>query len=361
MAVYRYLKHMISPLAFRIDDRRRRENANARAVAMPRQKLTAEEKRQFNTIWKGWSPVSHEFYKAFGLPFDARMVPNDYYDFAEHVLNLRWASFFLQHKCCLQYFIPEEHRPKTILRKIDGHYIDAQDVEMAEADAVVRLRTLESFIVKVARGSGGGIGVRKISRENVDTSSGFWSQLLEPDDLIFQEVLRQHPFMAQFNPDSVNTCRIITLNINGSCTTLGSILRMGAVGSPVDNLTSGGGVLVGIGQNGRIHDFGVRKDFNKAYASPTGVKFSGLMMPEWELMKETVIGFHRQIPFVNLIGWDVALDETGRPTIIEINLDSAMIEAVQIFSGPIFGDRLEEVRAYIDEKTLKLKHAVVTY
>ena len=355
------MKYLISPLTFRIDDRRRRENANARAEAKSRLKLTAEERRQFNTIWKGWSPVSHEFYKAFGLPFDARMVPNDYYDFAEHVLNLRWASFFLQHKCCLQYFVPEEHRPKTILRKIDGHYMDAQNVEITEADAVAHLRTLDTFIVKVARDTGGGLGVRKISQEDVDGSSGFWSHLLEPDDLIFQEVLRQHPFMAQFNPDSVNTCRMITLNINGSCTMLGSVLRMGSVGSPVDNLTSGGGVLVGIGQDGRIHDFGVSKDYNKTSASPTGVKFSGLMMPEWELMKETVIGFHRRIPFVNLVGWDVALNESGRPIVIEINLDSAEIEAVQIFSGPIFGERLEEVRAYIDEKTPKLKHAVVTY
>ena len=136
---------------------------------------------------------------------------------------------------------------------------------------------------------------------------------------------------------------------------------MGSVGSPVDNLTSGGGVLVGIGQDGRIHDFGVSKDYIKTSSSPTGVKFSGLMMPEWELMKETVIGFHRRIPFVNLVGWDVALNESGRPIVIEINLDSAEIEAVQIFSGPIFGERLEEVRAYIDEKTPKLKHAVVTY
>ena len=361
MEIYRYLKRLIFPLTYRIDDRRRRENANARAVAVPRLKLTADEKRQFDTIWKGWSPVSHEFYKAFGLPFDARMVPNDYYDFAEHVLNLRWASFFLQHKCSLQYFVPEEHRPKTILRKIDGHYVDAQGMEMTEADAVARLQAQEIFIAKVARGTGGGRGVRKISRKEVDASPEFWSRLLEPDDLIFQEVLRQHPFMAQFNPDSVNTCRMITLNINGSCTMLGSFLRMGSVGSPVDNLTSGGGVLVGIGKNGRIHDFGVRKDFSKAFASPTGVKFSGLEMPEWDLMKETVVGFHRRMPFVNLIGWDVALDELGRPTIIEINLDSAEIEAVQIFSGPIFGDRLEEVRAYIEDKTPKLKHAVVTY
>ena len=355
------MKRLIAPLAFKVDAKRRLENANDRMVARPRASLTSAERRQFESEWKGYSPLSHEFYKAFGLPFDARMVPNDYYDLAEHVLNLRWAAFFLQNKCNLQYFIPQEHRPKTILRRIDGHFVDVHDEEMSLGEAKEMLRSRDSFILKVSRGTGGGRGVQKIHTQDLVNDEALWNELLKGDDLIAQEVLRQHPFMSRFNPDSVNTCRLITLNLNGKCTLLGAVLRMGAVGSHVDNMTSGGGVLIGVTQEGHIHEFGVEKDYTKAYRSPAGVVFAGLCVPEWERMKETVLGFHRRLPFVNLIGWDVALDETGMPVIVEINLDSAEIEAVQIFSGPIFGDRLDEVRQYISEKLPRLKHAIITY
>ncbi len=361
MSGYRYLKGILAPLAYKVDARRRMESANARAASRVRVRLTREEKQQFDIFWKGYSTVSHEFYKAFGLPFDARMVPNDYYDWAEHVLNLRGSAFFLQNKCNLQYFVPADYRPVTILRKINGHFVTNEDEEMSRSEAVEMLRGRETFIAKVARGSGGGRGVQKIVTRETEGNPTFWDDLLKPDDLIFQEVLRQHTQMARFNPDSVNTCRLITLNLNGRCTLQGSVLRMGAVGSHVDNMTSGGGVLIGVSPDGKIHDFGVGKDYSKTAQSPVGVTFSGLCVPEWGRMKEAVLGFHRRMPFVNLIGWDVALNETGHPIIIEINLDSAEIEAVQVFNGPIFGDRLEEVQQYIKDITPRLKRSMIVY
>ena len=277
------------------------------------------------------------------------------------MLNLRWASFFLQHKCNLKYIIPECNRPKTILQKIDGHYVFEDNKEITHEEAINLLRKKDLFMCKIALGSGGGHGVHKVCLSREKNSNELLDEMLKPEDLIFQEVIQQSVFMSSLNPDSVNTFRLLTLNINGICTVLSSFVRMGAKGSYVDNLCSGGGALVGINQEGCLNEFGIRKDYSKCYETPTGISFKKLEVPNWEGIKEKIIRFHKQIPYANMIGWDVTIDKDGEPIVIEINLDSAEIEAHQIFNGPVFGERFDEVRQYIERKKPLLRHAMITY
>ena len=347
--------------AYRMDMIKRRRRANHRVMKKQREALTSQEKLMFENMWRGWRPESTEFYKAFCGRFDEKYVPNDYYDFAEHVLNLRWGAFFLQHKCCLKYIVPEENRPHTIVQKIDGHYVHEDNTEITIEEAKELLRSRETFICKTALGSGGGKGVQRICLSEEKDPEGLLDAIMKPADLIFQDVIVQDAFMAGFNADSVNTFRLLTLNINGYCSVLSSFIRMGSKGSFVDNLSTGGGVLVGVSNDGAINQFGIRKDYSKAYMAPSGLTFEGLSVPSWENIKETVVGFHRRIPFANLIGWDVAMAKDGTPIVIEINLDNAEVEAHQIFNGPVFGERLNEVKKYIENKKPLLRHAMVTY
>lgn len=351
----------IDKFAYKFDIKRRREHANSRVVNRSRARLSSLEIEQFERNWHGWEVISYEFYKAFGLEFNPQIVPNDYYDFAEHVLNLRWSALFLQHKCNLKYIIPEANRPKTILQKIDGHYVFEDNTEISKEEAKRVLRSKESFICKVALGTGGGKGVQKVLWNDEINTESYFNELLKPEDLIFQEIIQQSDFMSSLNPDSVNTFRLLTLNINGKCTVLSSFVRMGAKGSFVDNLCSGGGALVGVSEDGCLNDYGIRKDYSKCYETPVGLPFKGLQVPDWDGLKEKVVAFHRHIPHANLIGWDITIDSEGVPVVIEINLDSAEIEAHQIFNGPVFGDRFDEVRQYITHKKHLLRHAMITY
>ena len=351
----------VDKFAYKLDMKRRLEKANGRLKKQAKIGLTAEEKKMFQKAWGDWSMESCEFYKAYCGRFDVGFVPNDYYDFAEHVLNLRWAAFFLQHKCNLKYIIPVRNRPTTVLQKIDGHYVYEDNSEISIAEAKALLKQKDSFICKVAFGSGGGKGVRKVCLSKEEDVDATLARLMKPEDLIFQDVICQSDFMSSFNPDSVNTIRLLTLNLNGNCSVLSSFMRMGARGSFVDNLCSGGGVLVGINQSGEINEFGIRKDYSKAFEASSGILFKGLTVPNWDEVKESVIRFHQRIPYANLIGWDIAIDKDGESIVIEINLDNAEIEAHQVFNGPVFGERLEEVREYIDAKKPLLRHAMITY
>ena len=347
--------------AFRLYEMRRRKRANSRVV---RRSLLAELSKQemasFRSIWGDCSPISYEFYKGFGLPFDTHFVPNDYYDYAEHILNLRWGAMFLQHKSNLKFIIPSSHRPNSFLHKIDGHYVLDDNTEISLEEAKSILKEKKVFIRKIALGSGGGRGVIRVDWDEVANTDTIWEKIMQPEDLVFQDIIRQSSFLESFNPDSINTFRLLTLNINGRCTLLSSFLRMGAKGAFVDNL-SAGGLLVGISEDGVLRDYGIAKDYSKYYESPTGVEFRGVKIPHWDRIMQEVLAFHCRIPYANLIGWDITMNQDNEVIVIEINLDSAEIEAHQVFNGPVFGDRFDEVRQYIDAKKPKLRHAMITF
>lgn len=362
----RYRAHAyayIDKIAFKFDLKRRAEKSNDRGSHFGGVPLTKEEIAQIKEIWGDWGGNydSYRFYKMFNGKFDPCIVPDDYYDFAEHVFNLRWSAFFLQHKCHLKYILPKQNRAEVILQKIDGHIVLEDNTEISKQEAIELLKKHPVFVAKIARGTGGGKGVQKVVLDDIKDKDAFLDELLSPIDVEIEKVVKQNDFFSQFNHDSVNTIRFVTLNINRKCTVLSAFLRIGAKGSFVDNLSGGHGVLVGINNEGYLNDFGVDKNFNKLYQAPTGIALKGMRIPEYEKIKQQTIGFHKKIPFANLIGWDVAFDCDLNPIIIEINLDSAVIEAHQVFNGPVFGDRIDEVRQYIDERIPLLRHQMITY
>ena len=87
----------------------------------------------------------------------------------------------------------------------------------------------------------------------------------------------------------------------------------------------------------------------------------GVIIPHWDRIKQDVLDLQRQIPYAHLIGWDITMNQDNQVSVIEINLDGAEIEAHQVFNGPVFGDRFDEIRKYINEKKPMLRHAMITF
>lgn len=360
---YSRIYYLIDKFAYYCDKKRRVEKANRRGARYGSMPLSKEENEKIKEIWGEWGG-NHRvfgFYKLFCGLFNPYFVPDDYYDFAEHVFNLRWASFFLQHKSNLKYILPKQNRAEVIIQKIDGHIVLEDNTEISKQEAISILKKEPVFVAKIARGTGGGKGVRKVVMNDIQDKDTFLDELLSPVDMEFERVVRQNDFLAQFNPDSVNTIRMVTLNINEKCTVLSAFLRMGSKGSFVDNFCSGVGVLVGINNEGYLNEYGVDKNFDKVFKAPTGIDFKGISIPNYDRIKQQIIDFHKQIPFANLIGWDVTLGEDYNPIIIEVNLDHAHLAPHQIFNGPIFGARLNEVMDYIKKRTPLLRHSMITY
>lgn len=332
-------------------DKKNRSLQNSSSV-----ELSKSEIKNIREFWGDYftksSLICYKFYKSFGV-FDTRLAPNHFYAEAERLLNPFRYSLFLQHKCLLKDYIPEGNRPETIIQNIDNHYLDKDDNPISRAEAVEIAERQVPFFIKIAAGSGGGRGIQKVSSsDNIEDLFKDYNK-----DFILQKPLKEHATLSRFNPECINTIRVLSLNINDNCTILSSFIRMGGLGSIVDNLHSstGTGVLVGVRKDGSLHDFGVDKHYNKLYKSPMGEDFAGLSIEHYDKVKDFIVHWHQKsFPFANLIGWDIILDEDANPIVIEINLDSADIAAHQIFNGPVFGDRINEVMDYMKNNPQKL-------
>ncbi len=314
-------------------------------------KLTSDEIRCLKQFWgKDYNQGKkrcYEFYKGTCGVFDEKFIPNDYYFLVECIANKSWSSTFLQHKCCLKYFISEQYRPTTILQGINGYLLDNNDNYLTPNDAIELLCGYESFVYKPSLNTGGGDGVKKINlNETNKKNTQFWKELFSKKDFIIQEIIKQSDEMSSYNPDSVNTIRMLTLNLNNHQTLLSSFIRMGQKGSFTDNV-SGNGCLVGINHEGILYPYGLTENYEKILQSPNGYKFERKKFIHYDAIKSTVLKLHTNFPSAALIAWDIALNEANAPIVIEINLGMGRVSTHQILNGPVFGERTLEVMDYI--------------
>ena len=315
--------------------------------------LTRTEKKQIKALWE---PINsrginlyrwHQFYKACCGYFDERFVPSTIYNgLLEYTMNQRKFSSFLQHKGEFHLFIKPEHRCKTIFSNINEKlYDDEMDLlTKSKALQILHERKDDMIVVKPSIGSGGGRGVRMLSKKDITLSN--FDEILGTTDYIVQDVLHEGEDLRRFNRDTVNTIRLLSLNLNGRVSVLSAFLRMGAKGMLVDNVSSGG-IFVGIKSDGYLHDYALDKGLNKTYISPSGMVFKDVYLSSYSSICDFAMRHHKDFPLANLIAWDFAIDEKNNVIVLEINLDSGDVHWHQMFNGPLFGDRTEEVIDYV--------------
>lgn len=145
--------------------------------------------------------------------------------------------------------------------------------------------------------------------------------------LLVEEVVRQHPHLAIFHPESLNTLRLVTMRrSDGKSMLICGMLRVGVGSMHVDNLSSGG-LAVGIRTNGRLRQ---KAWFVDPVLAPlekhpdTGIIFSEREIPYFQEAVEIVTKAHDSFSRIHSVGWDVAITETG-PVIIETNCSWGML------------------------------------
>ena len=72
----------------------------------------------------------------------------------------------------------------------------------------------------------------------------------------------------------------------------------------------------------------------------SGVRLEGYKVPSFDKAIELVKYSHMQLPYFNLIGWDIAIEEDGSPIMIELNLNPDLSQSA---NGPAFGDYTETI------------------
>jgi hypothetical protein len=136
---------------------------------------------------------------------------------------------------------------------------------------------------------------------------------------LIEVLLDQHPDLAWFNETSVNTVRIVAYaRRDEHARVLGAYLRMGRLGSVVDNYGAGG-LLASVDRDTGIvgEAFDANRETHRCHPD-TGRMIKGRRIPYWrecvDLVERTLDAF----PRMRFAGFDVAVAPTG-PVVIEMN------------------------------------------
>lgn len=247
------------------------------------------------------------------------------------------------------------NKPRTLVNCINGVWYD-EKMQVVEKNETALRRVLESessFIIKPTTGSCSGRGVKKITVANE-------SNLLKilqgyGDYFICQSVVKQSPQTAIFNPDSLNTFRISSLNINGKCTAVSRMFRHGQKGFCFDNASAGGN-FVGVDKDGNFTPFAWNEKYDKVEKTSVGAEYKDVKIEGFANLIATIEQAHKNyLPNMGFIGWDFALEENNKPVFIECNLGYPSILFEQLSeSKPIFADRTDEVYEYTKQHMHKL-------
>ena len=150
------------------------------------------------------------------------------------------------------------------------------------------------------------------------------SSVLGQDALIFESVVRQTKQFAAFNESSVNTVRFMTtLYPDGSVKIIATFIKIGRAGKCVDNAGGGGNVDVCVDTETGEIKYAIQYDgwrnIKEIDVHPdSGNQLNGVVIDNWQAIKEEVKKFQQAFPYCKAAGWDIAITDEG-PTIIEVN------------------------------------------
>lgn len=171
--------------------------------------------------------------------------------------------------------------------------------------------------------------------KNYDQLNSLRSEIAKGSYILQRRVI-QSSEMNVLNPHAINTLRIVTINKNGHCYVLTSLLRVGtAKTGNVDNWAAGG-LAIGIQPNAYLKEYGFYKPVHglKESVHPdTGIKFTEFKVPEYEEACKLACHAHKVFFNVRAIGWDVAVTPDG-PVFIEGN-DNFEISLQQACDRPL--------------------------
>ena len=256
-----------------------------------------------------------------------------------HLLRNKWHAYLL---------LKDAYRREVLLLESE------QDFPTFEAFC----QRHPTFVVKPV-GLGLSLGVRKVDVENanlhtlfdqlfieIETENGHWNSGTEKGVLV-EELIEQGEEMAMLHPASVNSVRMLTINLGDGDIRLwypyvrigvgGHFISSAATGSIVAGINAGTGVVysTGFDKLGRITD--VHPD--------THFTIKGIKIPRWGQLCQKAIEMSKRLPTLRYIGWDFVYDKDGEWIVMEGNENSG-ISSSQLIHHRGMREEFEQLIGY---------------
>jgi hypothetical protein len=156
--------------------------------------------------------------------------------------------------------------------------------------------------------------------------------------------------MKALNPSSVNTIRILSYRSEMEILILYTAIRIGRKDTVIDN-ESKGGMSANINSNGIIDKYAYAlPQEGKIEVTDSGIKLEGYVVPSYDKAVKLVQEQHLNLPFFDIVAWDIAIREDGEPIIIEWNVFPGLSQSA---CGPALGKYTERIIHELKEKYLK--------
>lgn len=235
--------------------------------------------------------------------------------------------------------------------RIKGIYVSIEN-EYDDDKIVYKLREIGKIVYK-KQNLGGGSGFKLLEykdgqfymNNDLCEEKDINNLIQNTDNYLLEEYCVQSDFENSIFPYSVNTIRIITVELkNGNYDVIAALQRIGLDKKKcVDNACAGGlcaeiDIDTGVLSSARSHSIETFIDNNGMildydYHPVTKHMLKGLSIPNWHSIIEQVKLIHKKLRFTNIdfIAWDIALTDNGIK-IIEANT-SCSLDLLQIFQG----------------------------
>ena len=310
--------------------------------------LTREQELEIKSFFKGLLGIDipldwhRYFYKRTGV-YSPLYIPTSLYytDIIGRINQMKFERAYSD-KNLTEFILKGIKYPETVLKNMNGYfYLDGQAVD--RETAIFACRNLDDVIIKPTMQSHGS-GVKKFSsRDGITTIDNETVDHLfrrYRSDYIIQRVVHQHSQLAALNPSSVNTIRILTYRSGMEILVPYTVIRIGRQGWDIDNETAVG-ISTRINKDGTLARYAFGAPGNDyVEITDTGAILEGYQIPSYDEAIDTVKRLHLQLPYFNLIGWDISIDTEGDPVLIEWNV---WPELSQSANGPAFGEYTERI------------------
>lgn len=300
-----------------------------------KRKLTKEQKKEVDDFYvsmigKKVPLYCHEYFYSRTGVFSKEYIPKDFYTM--EILQKANVHPFMpayNDKNLYDILFHGENVVHTILKNMNGYYY-YEGRPVSEEEAVSLCQNMQNVIIKPAMDMHGK-GVKLISvidgKTNVDGKT--IGELFEDynHNFLIQERVKQHRGLAALNPTSVNTMRILSYRSGMEVLIVYSVIRIGRSGQVIDNQCAGGisTTITNEGKLGKAAFGGYSED--NVLATDTGITLEGYQLPCFDRAIEMVKRLHLKLPYFNIVGWDISIEENGEPILIEFNTQPGLSQS----------------------------------
>lgn len=301
-------------------------------------KLSRQQKHAVAAFWGLRHPAKTDFFTHEIMwnvkgEFDVRYCPESVFRlcFDDNHLYKVWTD-----KNYYDRYQPALPLPHTVVRNVGGHLLDHDYHRISREEALTVMTQHLPLIVKPSLDSGSGKNVRLISNE-AEAAAVFRQY---DRNYLVQVLIVQCDELKRMSPHSVCTMRLVTAMKDGEPVLLKSHLLCNTTDTIAVNNNIGPGegvVIVRIDEEGRLDETGYYENAKSLQVLPSGFRFGGLQIPSFKEAVNMALEAHESMPMLEFIGWDITIDETGRPVVIEWNQRGIEIYHSQLSQGPLFG------------------------